>query len=331
MVQLLRSILYCLSQTTSVIRALSQVRLSALLQSVVLVLGFSLSLWLGISRVLLLPCSSWSDCGAITASKYGAVFGIPVGLIGATIWLIIMLCGNLKLRRVLHVSLAAGSIWFTFAQAVLLRSFCPLCLGHALLTWIALFCWRKEKNVWLPIPGVIMVVCAVLVSRTSNARPATTIALFDDHSISSGVSLVAPGKVAKRIVVLSLSCDACLERLAKMPSSNIDGDLVLFFKTNDRVEGLTRAFVAGLLAEPGSRTTAFAKESRMLLSLRDLIAIDPDKAAGVLWSMHPNAADFAQQASRMIYSQQSILEKLGLETTPLLVNRSGEMTSAFQF
>lgn len=96
--------------------------------------GFGISLFLMIHPLLdpdaAVPGCGGGSCGEILGSRWAKVVGLPVALPGALAYLLLLLSLLPGLRRMtLPVSsliLGAG-LWFTFVQAVILRSFCPWC------------------------------------------------------------------------------------------------------------------------------------------------------------------------------------------------------------
>ena len=48
-------------------------------------LGLGLALWLALLKVRSLPCAG-GDCEQVIHSRFGAAFGLPVGVLGAAAW-----------------------------------------------------------------------------------------------------------------------------------------------------------------------------------------------------------------------------------------------------
>lgn len=90
------------------------------------------------------PCSIGA-CESVLTSAYSTVAGIPVSLVGAIYYLLVMLgafaylegksrgSGEKPFRYGLMLTLAgfAASLWFFILQAFVLHAFCLYCLGSA--------------------------------------------------------------------------------------------------------------------------------------------------------------------------------------------------------
>jgi uncharacterized membrane protein len=82
---------------------------------------------------------SGGGCDAVLGSRWGLVMGIPVSALGALIDVVILLGLFLKRNTYLTASYACligAGFWFTFVQAVLIRQWCPWCMGLHGLGWI---------------------------------------------------------------------------------------------------------------------------------------------------------------------------------------------------
>lgn len=87
------------------------------------------------------PCSIVEGCEVVTTSQYSTIFGIPVALLGAIYYAILLLLSaaslqtrNIRLLTVTCFLTTAGlfaSAWFVFAQLALLKAFCLYCMGSA--------------------------------------------------------------------------------------------------------------------------------------------------------------------------------------------------------
>ncbi len=91
------------------------------------------------------PCTT-SGCETVLTSDYSSLFGIPVALLGAIYYLIITigLFAHIEgkhepsLRAVLLLTFFGFimSMWFVYAQAFLIHSYCLYCLGSATISTI---------------------------------------------------------------------------------------------------------------------------------------------------------------------------------------------------
>ena len=98
------------------------------------------------------PCSV-GGCEQVLTSSYASIVGIPVALLGLIYYAVIVLAcvtyvtnPNTRLLQVVaYLSIAgfAVSIWFVFAQVVLIHAICPYCLlSEALSTALFFFALR---------------------------------------------------------------------------------------------------------------------------------------------------------------------------------------------
>ncbi len=96
--------------------------------------GFSLNLYLLFLRLSgagIAGCGG-GPCGEVLASRWSVIFGVPVTLIGALVYLGLLVSLTRRGGRLATPLLGAvlGSVgWFVFAQAVLIGKFCPWCLA----------------------------------------------------------------------------------------------------------------------------------------------------------------------------------------------------------
>ena len=79
--------------------------------------------------VLDLPCIT-DSCGEVMNSRYGKLFGFPVGLYALPLWLG-LLAPSVWIKRGSCGLLVAGSVFFVLIQAFVLQSFCVVCAAHA--------------------------------------------------------------------------------------------------------------------------------------------------------------------------------------------------------
>ncbi|MFH1173681.1 MAG: vitamin K epoxide reductase family protein [archaeon] len=99
-------------------------------------LGFVISLF-SFSHLNAAVCPV-GGCESVQQSTYGYAFGLPnslIGIAGFGILFVLAFVARSRKSEVLFAFLAAGcvlagllALWFLFVQAVLLRTFCTLCL-----------------------------------------------------------------------------------------------------------------------------------------------------------------------------------------------------------
>ncbi|MEX1063709.1 MAG: vitamin K epoxide reductase family protein, partial [Candidatus Paceibacterota bacterium] len=117
---------------------------------VVSFIGFLDATYLAVSHYggASLNCSFLNGCDVVTTSKYSAIFGIPVSLLGAIYYLAILVLaiayldsrksGLLKMAARFTVVGLVASVWFVLLQVLVLKAFCLYCIGSA-VTSTALF------------------------------------------------------------------------------------------------------------------------------------------------------------------------------------------------
>ena len=84
------------------------------------------------------PCTT-TGCETVLTSSYAEIFGIPVAVLGALYYLVLLVCfvAHLESKKPDLLAWALRgtvvgfimSMWFLFAQAFILHAFCQYCLG----------------------------------------------------------------------------------------------------------------------------------------------------------------------------------------------------------
>ena len=99
-------------------------------------------------------CFIGADCGKVLESKYNKILGIHNDLLGLVFYLVIgfllaflvlEIPLMLPLNLILLLLLIAGSlmsVYFTFLQALVIKTWCFWCVGSALTIWLMtlIFC-----------------------------------------------------------------------------------------------------------------------------------------------------------------------------------------------
>lgn len=88
-----------------------------------------------------LVCGPLGGCNVVTRSQYATVFGVPVALLGSFYYLTVFILSLfyidskkvflLNLIPVITVFGLLASVWFVFAQLVLLKTICVYCMVSA--------------------------------------------------------------------------------------------------------------------------------------------------------------------------------------------------------
>ncbi len=91
-----------------------------------------------------IPCTILNGCEQVLSSQYASIFGIPVALFGAVYYLAVLVLIVAFLDRknavflkgavLLPIGGFLATLWFVFAQIVLLNALCFYCLVSGLLT-----------------------------------------------------------------------------------------------------------------------------------------------------------------------------------------------------
>lgn len=107
------------------------------------------------------PGCDGAGCGTVLSSRWARWFGVPVGLLGAAVYGVLILLGSrpwsrmdLATRRaaaLLVGMVPMAALWFGWVQLGILRAFCPWCtathcvatVGALMLAWT----WRQEPEV----------------------------------------------------------------------------------------------------------------------------------------------------------------------------------------
>ncbi len=92
------------------------------------------------------PCSIVAGCESVLTSSYAVIFGIPIALVGAIYYLLVLIgvsafleSKNVEiLKWTLFFTLIGflSSLWLIYIQAFILNSYCLYCLGSALTSTI---------------------------------------------------------------------------------------------------------------------------------------------------------------------------------------------------
>lgn len=117
---------------------------------VVALLGFIDASYLAVEHYkgVIPPCTIVSGCELVLTSSYSFILGVPVSLLGAIYYLIVLIgissyleSKKTKLLKLTLLFTFFGflfSLWFLYLQAFVIGAYCLYCLGSA-LTSITLF------------------------------------------------------------------------------------------------------------------------------------------------------------------------------------------------
>ncbi|MEI7910133.1 MAG: vitamin K epoxide reductase family protein [Verrucomicrobiota bacterium] len=138
-----------------------------------------LLLWRHLRGGQIAGCGGASACDEMLSSQWSEVFGIPVTVFGALVYLglivSLLVPERPQLRRVLGIVLGAA-IWFGFVQAVLVGRFCPWCMAaHSIgVCVVVLGLWREVRidhtvSLWMTT-GTMVVVVALGLGFAQRAK-----------------------------------------------------------------------------------------------------------------------------------------------------------------
>lgn len=115
---------------------------------IVALLGFADATYLTIEHFSgdIPPCTIVEGCESVLTSPYAVIAGIPVSLIGAIFYFIVLVgvfsfieskkTGLLKWSLLLTVFGFLATLWFLYLQAFVIGAFCLYCLGSALTSTV---------------------------------------------------------------------------------------------------------------------------------------------------------------------------------------------------
>ena len=136
--------------------------------------ALGLALYLGITSLMngsIAGCTEGGGCHEVVASKWGYFLGIPVSLLGAGTYIVLLAsdwsgcCPRVHALCRWMILLAVG--WFVAVQAFILKEYCPWCCITHLLAVIGVACiWKKgtvppSQVKILPLVGLAGVVARV--------------------------------------------------------------------------------------------------------------------------------------------------------------------------
>jgi uncharacterized membrane protein len=105
-------------------------------------------------------CSAISGCQEVLGSTYSDIFGIPIALLGAAYYLLILFAalGYLKYHNKLAANILGlfpmigllFSLWLVYLQLFVIKYICIYCMGSALASTIlfvlSIFIWKNKTN-----------------------------------------------------------------------------------------------------------------------------------------------------------------------------------------
>ena len=298
-------------------------RVQSAAASLLTAVALGLALWLALLKWRSLPCLG-GGCDQVIQSRYGSVFGVPVGLFGAAFWAALTCPLPARWRRAVHAILALGAIGFMVVQFGVLRAFCPYCTAHAAAA-LAAWRWRNTRPAWwaLALGATFAVGGYLLAQRAADQRAATVarpVALVAGDDAFFPLAEARPGSGSPAVLVLSVTCPACLDLLGEVinaPWPAGKSGPALYVKTDTRDRALATVWIAACRETAGSTPRdRFMAVTAMLVSQRELIASDPVAAATWLAGIFRPSEEARREAGQQLDRQAARLAAAGVASTP---------------
>jgi uncharacterized membrane protein len=131
---------------------------------VIALLGFADASYLTIEHYqgVVPPCSVVSGCETVLTSSYSVIGGVPVSLLGAVFYFVVLvgICAFLESKKTAPLKWALlctvfgflFSLWFIYVQARILDAWCLYCLGSAFTSTILFITACVTFNKYLVSP-----------------------------------------------------------------------------------------------------------------------------------------------------------------------------------
>jgi uncharacterized membrane protein len=128
---------------------------------IIIILGFVDATYITIERFMnKIPPCTLSECGTVLTSSYSEILGIPVSLLGAIYYLVLIILfmihfdtkKEVYLQFAFHFTIFGllFSLYFLFVQAFVIKAFCQYCLvsntTSIILFIISFFIIKKHKK-----------------------------------------------------------------------------------------------------------------------------------------------------------------------------------------
>ncbi len=289
-------------------------------------LGLGLALWLALLKWRSLPCIG-GGCEQVIHSRFGAVFGVPVGAVGAVVWLALFFPWSARWRTAWHGALALGAIGFMVVQFGVLKAFCPYCTAHAaaaVMAWprraVRPAQWGLGLALAFALGGYALALrAAERHAAAAGGRPAALTAGADAFLPLDETPPVAG---TRPVLVLSVTCPACLDLLAAVTLTSWPAGKIgpaIYIKTDAKDRALAAVWLAACTETNGSSPRdRFMAVTAMLVGQRDVMASDPAATAEWLAGIFRPSAAARQAAEQALAQHTARLVEAGVVTTPTL-------------
>jgi len=170
-------------------------------------------------------CSQGSDCDVVRLSSYSTIFGIPVALLGALSYALIIWFTYVSLARttrwiLLYTISLAGfvfSAYLTYLELFVIKAICPYCVVSALIMTIIFIMLAYRKSELYPklstLKTAVLTICvAAVVIIGSNAFQSDPLSFEDDGggtASSFQLGLAKHLRVRGAVMYGSYKCPHC--------------------------------------------------------------------------------------------------------------------------
>lgn len=304
--------------------------------SLLTAVGLGLAVWLALLKWRSLPCLG-GGCDAVIQSRYGSLFGVPVGVFGAALWLALVAPLPAAARRAVHAALALGALGFMVVQFGILRAFCPYCTAHAAAA-ISAWRWRRVRPAWWAVAlGVALAGGGYLLAQRAADRAAAT-ATPAATGLAAGADAWWPlaetpiagppsGGAVRPVLVVSLTCPACLDLLRELTDAPAPAGRpgpAVYVKAEPRERALAVAWIAACRDLAGNTPRdRFLAVTALLVAQRELVTADPDAAAAWLAGMFHTSPAARAEAEALLARHAARLADSGVATTPWFLPPGG--------
>jgi uncharacterized membrane protein len=307
----------------------------------IVALGFAMAAYSVLLGVLDLPCIT-DSCGEVMNSRYGKLFGFPVGLFALPLWLG-LLAPSVLIKRGACVLLVAGSVYFVLIQAFVLQSFCVVCAVHAGAAF-SLLVFRPageagSEPVFAGALGSLALIGMSVFGEdgTGGDRLAAGAHVPGEFEEGEGVEIAAglivgdaqPGidpvplfteARAPGGVVLSSSCPACVRLMERLLAEDLTGKAVspAIWRTTDHNREATEVLLAASMEEGAVVPERFRRAfATVVLSDRHLF--HQGDATGIRGLLEASGFDVSGEltaAEELVAAHWAFAEEHGLSVTP---------------
>ena len=181
-------------------------KVAAILFSMALAISVYLA-WQSLAGKAIAGCGPESGCSKILTSRWSVVAGVPVSLLGAVIYIVLLVSAlrgeakSLWSRRIecgASMLVLGGAVWFTIVQAVILKAFCPwCCTAHFLASVGVVMLWSARRKA----PGF------AVTDRLGFASIALPVAAVAGMAILQS-QLAEPERIQERTLTQSVASDS---------------------------------------------------------------------------------------------------------------------------